>query len=327
MYLAARTLVFIWPLLVVSMGHAGASSQQQHPMMRIQRRRPLILSKAHTRNTPQKRRSANTAAGPPRLLQSLRGGGAAEAPIGAGSPYGGELLELAYEWCLGLGAPSALVAGVVVATLHENIHQGDLVVSPKDDSRTTQLCKKATHLLLLSAFALETISIFVTTVTATMLLSQDSSIELATSPMRHLWLNHEFEYLTSRITFLQGLLHWLAALALNHMFPTTPPANGKTPSSVSAFNNCVACSLFMVIVLMVSFYNDHMTFAYANYGSMLRRWARLLLDTYFLVERRRPLSFFLLPLLVSSIYWGCRALVLYESTTPDDDDDATKKQS
>jgi hypothetical protein len=77
----------------------------------------------------------------------------------------------AYGWCCSLGAPSALVAAAVVATIYENIHSGDLEIVASD-GRWVQLGKKLTRLLLLSAFALETMSIFVTTVTGTMLLSR-----------------------------------------------------------------------------------------------------------------------------------------------------------
>lgn len=82
----------------------------------------------------------------------------------------GPFIEGAYDWCCNLGAPSALVAGAVIATLYENMHSGDLEVVVTD-SWWVQLGKKVTRLLLLSAFALETLSIFVTTVTGTMLLS------------------------------------------------------------------------------------------------------------------------------------------------------------
>ena len=39
------------------------------------------------------------------------------------------------------------------------------------------------------------------------------------SAMGFLNHNHEFEYLTSRVMFLQGLLHWLAAVALDVVIP------------------------------------------------------------------------------------------------------------
>jgi hypothetical protein len=72
-----------------------------------------------------------------------------------------DLIEGAYSWCCNLGAPSALVAGAVVATLYENMKKGDLEVV-ETDKPMIQFGKKITRLLLLSAFALELFCIFVT---------------------------------------------------------------------------------------------------------------------------------------------------------------------
>lgn len=91
----------------------------------------------------------------PRLLVDLRGG--------SSGPDVGELAMGAYDWCGNLGAPSALVAGAVVATLYETMKSGDLVLD-RDDTLIVALAKKLTRMLLMSAFALETVSIFVTTV-------------------------------------------------------------------------------------------------------------------------------------------------------------------
>lgn len=80
---------------------------------------------------------------------------------------GGEVSELAmgaYDWCVNLCSPSALVAGAVIATIYENIGSGALDIA-SDDSKWVRTGKRVTRLLLLSAFAFEIISIFVTTVT------------------------------------------------------------------------------------------------------------------------------------------------------------------
>lgn len=141
---------------------------------------------------------------------------------------GGEVSEIAtaaYEWCTNLGNPSALVAGAVIATIYENIGSGALDIED-EDTKIVKFGKRVTRVLLLTAFALEIMSIFVTTVTGTMLLAKtedmlDAMVEVTkdTTPLSFLRDNFEFEYLTARITFLQGLLNWLAAIALGHIIP------------------------------------------------------------------------------------------------------------
>lgn len=80
-----------------------------------------------------------------------------------------EMASGAFEWCGNLGAPAALVGGAVLATMEAT--RSDL--SPRrSDSNRRRLVKQLTRALLLSAFALEIVSIFVTTVTGTMLLAQ-----------------------------------------------------------------------------------------------------------------------------------------------------------
>lgn len=121
---------------------------------------------------------------------------------------GGEVSELAtgaYEWCVNLGGPSALVAGAVVATIYENIGSGALDIDAQKDKKWVKFGKRVTRLLLLSAFAFEILSIFVTTVTGTMLLSHTEAsldammptkmVNKNTTPLSFLHDNFEFEYL------------------------------------------------------------------------------------------------------------------------------------
>ena len=130
----------------------------------------------------------------------------------------------AWEWTAGLGAPAALVAGAVLVTLSET--RQDLAPRGKDPN-WVRVMKLTTRFLLFSSFALEVASIFVSTVTGTVLLSHG---ELAaaksaanavgyTAPLELLHYHHEFEYLTIQIGFLQGLLHWLGAVALEFVVP------------------------------------------------------------------------------------------------------------
>ena len=128
-----------------------------------------------------------------------------------------DIVVSAYDWCINLGAPSALVAGAVIATIYENIGSGALEVREKD-TKVVRFMKRLTRVLLLSSFALEVMAIFVTTVTGTMLLSRTLDymdeivpVSAETTPLAFLRSNFEFEYLTVRIAFLQGLINWVVA--------------------------------------------------------------------------------------------------------------------
>lgn len=215
-----------------------------------------------------------------------------------------ELLQEAASWCNDLGAPSALVAGAVVATLYETAHSGNMEIQP-DDSRLVAMGKKVTRFLLLSAFALETISIFVTSVTGTMLLSRPIAslpapeVTESTTTLEFLRNNFEFEYLTARICFLQGLLNWLAAIGLDHAIPT-----GETPETRKV-NIFVASSLLTTILIMLAFYNRHLTF-YTNYLDMLHDWFSLLVKRF--VWSPKPMALLVWPSLLLTLYSGYLAL-------------------
>ena len=77
-------------------------------------------------------------------------------------------------------------------------------------------------------------AIFVTTVTGTMLLSRTLDymdevvpVTLETTPLAFLRSNFEFEYLTARIAFLQGVLNWMTAIALAHYCSNTREKGAK----------------------------------------------------------------------------------------------------
>lgn len=224
-------------------------------------------------------------------LLGLRGGGGDVS----------EFVGTAYDWCVNLGAPAALVAGAVVATLYENIRGGQLETF-QGDSAYVKVAKKTTSMLLLSAFALQIVSIFVTTVTGTMLLSGDfSAMETtATTGLGFLRENFEFEYLTSRLSFLQGLLNWLAGVALEHTIPRR--GEGKAARHMDLF---VAYSLSTLVILLLSFYNAHMTF-YDNYFQMVLRWVTVTLTRY--TRTFRPLMFLYIPFFLVSVSKGYQAL-------------------
>ena len=228
-----------------------------------------------------------------RRLVELRGGGDNEVAFNA------------YEWCVNLGAPAALVAGAVLATLYESVRGGALEVR-EGDGRYARLAKKVTTLLLLSAFALQIASIFVTTVTGTVLLSRDwTDVPTeAAAPLALLREQYEFEYLTSRLSFLQGLINWLAGVALDFTIPSEGAS--ETARRMNAFG---AALMLTLIVLLISFYNAHMTF-YRNYYEMLSRWAVVFTQRFFLGWRERPLFWLYVPAMIGSLYLGIAALTL-----------------
>jgi hypothetical protein len=220
----------------------------------------------------------------PTSLVTLRGGG-----------VDGETVAAAYGWCINLGAPAALVAGAVVATLYENVRGGALEVQ-KGDSTYVRVAKTLTGMMLLSSFALQIVSIFITTVMGTMLLSRDFSDLKTTSTTALAFLREhfEFEYLTSRISFLQGLLNWIAGVALEHSIPRK--GEGSKARKLDRF---VSISLTTLIVLLLSFYNSHMTF-YDNYFEMLSRWFHVTRKRFFTYYR--PLMWFYIPGVIGSFY-------------------------
>jgi hypothetical protein len=227
----------------------------------------------------------------PSSLVTLRGGVVTD-----------ELVTAAYDWCINLGAPAALVAGAVVATLYENVRGGGMDVE-KDDSQYGRFAKKLTNMLLLSAFALQIISIFVTTVTGTMLLSRDfSNLKVtSTTALGFLREHFEFEYLTSRLSFLQGLLNWVAGIALEYSIPRK--GMGRVSVNMDRF---VTFSLATLAFFLLSFYNGHMTF-YDNYFQMLSRWCQVFVKRYFISWR--PMMILYVPGCIGMVYTGIKALI------------------
>jgi hypothetical protein len=209
----------------------------------------------------------------------------------------------AWEWTANLGAPAALVAGAVLVTLSEN----RVDMAPRrQDKKWIRLLKQTCRFLLLSSFALEVVSIFVSTVTGSVLLSHGEQLTKSavvgyTSPLDLMHHHHEFEYLTIRIAFLQGLFHWLAAVAMEVMVP-------KEGENVSArrMNAFMASCLVSLILWILAFYNHHLSF-YGDYGGMLRRYVVVFAKKFFGDWPPRPMTWLYGPSFVASIVLGWRA--------------------
>jgi hypothetical protein len=223
-----------------------------------------------------------------------------------------QLLFDTWEWTAGLGAPAALVAGAVLATMYESREE----MSPrKSDTRWIRIAKKACRFLLLSSFGLEVVSIFVTTVTGTMLLAHGDAATLGNmnfnSPLGFLRANWEFEYLTARIAFLLGLFTWLASVALELVIP-------KRREGVAArrMNQFTASSLVTILVGMISFVNRHMS-PYQNCIQMLRHYFTVCFFHYF--WPLQPLAAVMIPMTLVSIVLGFRAFSSPNCLEKDDD--------
>lgn len=186
-----------------------------------------------------------------------------------GGSDGREFVESAYGWAANLGAPAALVAGAVIATLYENMSSGSLDIE-RTDANWVQLAKKMTRLLLVSAFILQIVCIFCTTILGTQLLSSAPLDSKATNALEYLKENFEFEYLTSRISFIQGLITWIGAVALEHAIPQGPFETEQR----RRMDILIASSLTTLIMAMLSFYNGHMSF-YKNYFDMLCQYGKI----------------------------------------------------
>jgi len=215
----------------------------------------------------------------------------------------------AWEWTAVLGAPAALVAGAVLVTLSET-RQG---MAPKrTDKKWIRTSKQITRFLLMSSFALEVVSIFVSTVTGTVLLSHGEGANIGyTCPLGLLRHHHEFEYLTICVTFLQGLFHWLAAVALELIVP-----NEGEGISARRMNACLASCLTTLSLWILAFYNNHLSF-YGDYFGMVRRIMYLFGKSFLWVWPPRPLAFLYVPSFCVSLVLAWRAF----NTPPDLDED------
>lgn len=218
----------------------------------------------------------------------------------------GALIGGSYDWTVNYGAPAALVAGAVIGTIYEK-KNSDSLVQKATDPKWVGHCKRLTYFLLMAAFSLEVISIFVTTVTGTMLLSATETTlgsldTTMTSSLVFLKKNFEFEYLTSRVSFLQGLISWITAIAIDFAIP-----NDGENATVRNMNKAVSGFLGTSILMMISFYNGHMTF-YNNYFEMLSRWAVVTWKRFIWTRPIRPMAFLFVPAILYTMYLTCVAL-------------------
>lgn len=222
--------------------------------------------------------------------------------LNSGAALNSDGLPLAFEWCANLGAPAALVAGAVLATASEHRHR---LVSRKSDERWVRHVKNWCRFLLLSSFTLEIFSIFVTTVTATLLLKTDFASEVGPyrTAMDLLLFNFDYEVLVARASFVQGLFGWLAAVALEHLIP-----NERESAAARKFNLFLFSWMVLVISAMVGFFNNSLGPGLkANFAGMYWEWIVATVRRWLWRWPPRPISLVVLPAFGSTCVLGWQA--------------------
>jgi len=207
----------------------------------------------------------------------------------------------AWDWTANLGAPAALVAGAVLATLLET---RETMTPRNNDAKWIRMLKKSCRFLLLSSFFLEVVCIFVGTVTGSVLLGHGSAKGPKvgyTSPLALLHHHHEFEYLTVQISFLQGVLNWLIAVTMDFLIPKE-----NESKDARKMNQCLGSILVSLTLWIIAFYNNHLNF-YSDYSTMLRRYFVLFIKRYVWCWPIRPMSLLYIPSFIVSLVLTWRA--------------------
>ena len=124
----------------------------------------------------------------------------------------------------------------------------------------------------------------------------------------------------SRFSFLQGLLHWIAGVALMYI-GNAPAAGGKATTWMRYF---IGTSLLSTLLLMISFLNKHMNF-YASYYHMIADFLVKFFQQYFLCTPVRPMALLAAAVFASSC--GCFFMAINaDDDDPDDDDKDDQKR-
>jgi len=216
--------------------------------------------------------SSSFALTPPPKQRSLgiRGGGAVET----------NAIAEAAGWMIGMRTPATLVAGSALSSFMA--FSGELACD-KSDPFVVKALKRWCLVLLFSSFFFEVFVIFAGTVTSTWLLAvgdDDASKvshtavinPMASSVMGFLHRELEFEYVTIRLFFLQGLLCWLSGVAFKFLLPSFNPETPKADKELAKF---YSRGLVALVLMMVHYFQRHQNF-YKSYFHMCARFAVLL---------------------------------------------------
>ena len=101
------------------------------------------------------------------------------------------------------------------------------------------------------------------------------------------FLDESSEYVACRLFFLQGLLNWLGAIGLGLV---RDDKDSKSLASTKAFKSSIGSCIFGIMVMIIAFYNHHLTF-YNNYLHMVWRFFYLAFKRYYVNWPPRSLPF------------------------------------
>lgn len=178
----------------------------------------------------------------------------------------------AVNWASQLTAPASLVAGGLLTTIGFGFEER---LSEQDSSREV-FQKQVIRVLIVSAFALEVMSIFAACLIITSLLHVGPAAAegFKGSAIEFLRAEFEVEYLATGVGFLQGLLQWLAAAALHLSLHEKDYVTRKT-------NQFLSCTVAGLVLTMIGMLNERVAF-YGSYVGMLARCGQLLWENLFM---------------------------------------------
>lgn len=130
------------------------------------------------------------------------------------------------------------------------------------------------------------------------------------SPLGFMVHNFEFEYLTARLSFLQGLFNWLMSVALEILIPRKGEGEGSR-----RMNRFISSSLMTIILIMLAFLNSH-TVYYPNYAAMWRRYVVVVFRKFLWPPRQ--LTVLIVPSITLNLVYAYKAFM-----ADGDDDDST----
>jgi hypothetical protein len=217
------------------------------------------------------------------------------------------LISKASDWVGSLSGPASMISGAVLSNLYQTMRTDAELSVKYGDATYIKVLKKMTKFLLTSAFAMVISCIFFSLITRSMLLALPPNvvskirINDSSTPMSVLQEHFEFEYLTCQILMGQGLINWLAAIALTFGIPS--PSQTVTVRKMNVFISTVVTCMILV---MVSFFNNHLIH-YANYPHMLVRWLHIMWRRFIWHWPLLPMTYMIGPVFCLAVYQGIDA--------------------
>jgi hypothetical protein len=221
-----------------------------------------------------------------------------------GGDQAATMVAMAGDWVGSLAGPASIISGAVLSNLYQNMRaDAELSVQP-GDTALIRTAKKLTKFLLTSAFAMVISCIFFSLITRSMLMALPPAalakikVHEQSTPMSVLRENFEFEYLTCQLLIGQGLLNWLASIALTFGIP-----RANQPVSVRKMNQFISSVVFCMMLVMISFFNNHLIH-YPNYLAMLMRWMHIMFRRFIWHYPLLPMAYIIGPIFALTVYRG-----------------------